>query len=115
MQTLESLHLTAAVTPRLVYGSNVRQVLDYVQQNEVDAGIVYATDVRQAGDAVKVIATADASTHDAIEYPAVLVTGASHSAAARKFLDYLLTPPAQAIFTASGFNPPPQPATRPNP
>jgi molybdate transport system substrate-binding protein len=29
---------------RLIYGTNVRQVLDYVRRSEVDAGVVYCTD-----------------------------------------------------------------------
>jgi ABC-type molybdate transport system substrate-binding protein len=47
-------------------------VLDYVIRREVTAGIVYATDAEQAGDKVKVAATARASSHDPIVYPAVV-------------------------------------------
>ena len=55
MQTLKSLKLDEAVSPRLVYGESVRQVLIYVEQDEVYAGIVYSTDAIQAGNKVKMI------------------------------------------------------------
>ena len=105
-QTLAALKLTDAVAPRLVIGQNVRQVLAYVERGEVAAGLVYATDARAAGSAVRVVATAEASTHDPIEYPAVTVTDAPHAAAAKRFLDYLGTPPARAVFVSHGFTVP---------
>src|SRR4051812_43756680 len=54
-QPLAALKLTDTVKPRAVYGSNVRQVLDYVERGEVAAGIVYATDALAAGDKVRVV------------------------------------------------------------
>jgi molybdate transport system substrate-binding protein len=103
MQTLKVLKLADALAGKLVFGANVRQVLDYVEHGEVDAGIVYATDAKQAGDRVKVVATADASTHESIEYPAVVITGAKHATAAARFIDFLATDQAKAIFVAHGF------------
>ena len=105
-QTLAALHLTDAVAPRLVLGQNVRQVLTYVERGEVAAGLVYATDAKEAGDKVRVVATAEASTHEPIEYPAVALTAAAHPAAAKRFLAYLTTPAARAVFAAHGFTVP---------
>jgi molybdate transport system substrate-binding protein len=113
-QALASLGLTDAVAPRLVLAQNVRQVLTYVERDEVSAGLVYSTDAKQAGDKVRVVDTAGADTHDPIEYPAVTITGAAHSAEAKRFLDYLATPTARAVFVAHGFTvPKAPPATRP--
>jgi molybdate transport system substrate-binding protein len=106
MQTLTALHLAEPLRDRLVYGANVRQVLDYVRRDEVDAGIVYATDVAAAKDQVKIVATADPATHEPIEYPAVIITGAAHATAAGKFLGFLESPEAQAIFASRGFEAP---------
>ena len=105
-QTLAAMKLTAAVAPRLVLGQNVRQVLTYVERGEVSAGLVYGTDAKQAGDAVKVVATADPATHDPIEYPAVVIAASTHPAAAKRFVDYLSTPPARAVLVAHGFTVP---------
>jgi molybdate transport system substrate-binding protein len=106
MQTLKALNLDIALRDRLVMGENVRQVLVYVMHGEADAGIVYATDAMAGGDAVKVVATAEASTHDPIEYPAVLLQ-TSHRAAAENFLKYLASEPARKSLAAHGFELPP--------
>ena len=44
---------------RLIYGTNVRQVLDYVERGEVTAGIVYQTDAMVRAHKVRVVAKAD--------------------------------------------------------
>jgi len=114
MQTLKVLKLDEAVAPRLVYGESVRQVLSYVEQDEVYAGIVYSTDALLAGDKVKVVATTDDGTHDVIEYPAAVVAGSAHAPAAKKFLDYVSTDQAKSILILHGFTIP-SPSTRPSP
>ncbi len=103
-QTLAALRLAV---PQRVLAQNVRQVLTYVEHGDVAAGLVYATDAKQAGDKVRVVATAPADTHDPIEYPAVTVAASAHAAAAGRFLDYLATPAARAVFAAHGFTLPP--------
>lgn len=115
MQTLEALHLREPLTPRLVYGLNVRQVLDYVERSEVSAGIVYGTDARQAGDKVKVVATADPAWHAPIVYPAAVVKGSAHAAAAERFVDYLRGEKGQAALIHHGFAAAELPTTRPTP
>src|SRR5207237_2691665 len=96
MQALTAMKLADVVRSRLVYGSNVRQVLDYVERGEVAAGIVYATDAKAAGENVRVTCTIDAADHEPIVYPAVLVKASSRRAAAARFLAYLLSDKGQA-------------------
>jgi len=104
MQTLAWMKLTPAIQPKLVMGENVRQVLAYVIRGEADAGLVYATDAKAAGDAaVRVVAIAPAESHEPIIYPAGLIKG-GHEADAQKFLDYLHGPKAEAILKAHGFS-----------
>jgi len=105
-QTLASLKIIDAVQEKLIYGSNVRQVLDLVIRNEVDAGIVYLTDANQAGDTVKIIATANPTMHEPLEYPAVIIKNAAHVAEAKKFLTFLQSDAAQEVFVAVGFKKP---------
>jgi molybdate transport system substrate-binding protein len=102
-QVLAKLGIESKLKGRLIYGSNVRQVLDYVERGEVTAGIVYATDARQSGDKVKIVATADPETHEPIEYPAAVVKDSKQSAAAAAFLDYLKSERAGKIFAEKGF------------
>ncbi len=56
---------------------------------EAEAGIVYRTDAKEAGDKVKVAATANAEEHEAIEYPAALIAASTHKKTAQAFLDFL--------------------------
>src|SRR4051794_14120659 len=106
-QVLRSLNLTDQLGDRLVYGANVRQVLDYVIRGEVSAGIVYQTDAIEAGDKVKVVAAAAAKWHEPIVYPAVVIKASAGHDAAKRFLDYLATDKAKAILQSRGFTPPP--------
>jgi molybdate transport system substrate-binding protein len=108
-QTLQKLKITAALSDKLVYGSNARQVLDYVIRGEVTAGIVYATDAKQAGDKVKVVATAPEESHDAIVYPGVIVNKSTKPEAAKRFLDYMTgDAEARKLLEARGFTLPPK-------
>jgi molybdate transport system substrate-binding protein len=106
MQALEKLKLTPGVADKLVYGSNVRQVLDYVTRGEVSAGIVYSTDAKQAGDKVKVAGMAPKDSHDPVVYPAVVIKKAANAAAAKRFLDHLDSADARRVLEERGFTVP---------
>ena len=103
LQTLTALHLADKLADRLIFGTNVRQVLAYVEDADVSAGIVYATDAKESGDKVKVIATADEKLHAPIIYPAVLLKSAKNKATAASFLDFLVSAQAAKAFAAKGF------------
>jgi molybdate transport system substrate-binding protein len=111
-QVLENRKLWEQVEKRIVYGANVRQVLDYVERGEVDAGIVYATDAKESGEKVKVVGQAEESWHAPIEYIAVAVTGSAKRAAAIRFLAYLDTKAARAVLQRHGFPVDPPSATK---
>lgn len=104
MQTLTKLKLTDALHGKLQYGANVRQVLDYVIRGEVGAGIVYATDAKEAGNKVKILATAPPDSHDRIEYPAVVVKKSARAAGAAKFMEYLGSEDAKQALESRGFS-----------
>ena len=113
-QTLRALKLDNALKDKIVYGANVRQVLAYVERGEVQAGLVYRTDAKEAGDKVIVVATADAATHEPIVYPFAVVTKSDHFDAAGHFLDFLASDKAVAVLRAKGFSIPtdsPAPST----
>jgi len=111
-QAFESLELTQALEARLVFGQSVRQVLDYVAHGEVDAGVVYRTDAATTQD-VRVVAKADPSTHQPIEYLAVVVSGSKNSAEAKRFVEFLTRAESQELFSKRGFKATTQPMTRP--
>lgn len=103
MQALRNAGVGDALKDRIVQGATVRQVLDYVERGEVDAGIVYATDAIESGERVRVVEKIDANLHDTPEYPAVVVKGRARAGAARAFLDYLSTPTAREVLVRRGF------------
>jgi molybdate transport system permease protein len=114
-QVLDELGVAAPLEGRLVYGANVRQVLDYVVRGEVAAGVVYATDAMEAGGGlVRVVATADPETHDPIVYPAAVVTTSRKPEAARRFLEYLGGGQARKVLRSRGFIIPQSPAQAPD-
>jgi molybdate transport system substrate-binding protein len=113
-QVLQHLKLDALVSSRIVYGCSVRQVLDYVARGEVDAGIVYATDALEAGDDVRVMATADPSWHEPIHYVAAVVKSSKHAEKARPFIGFLRGKAAQKILADHGFVVPAPSSTQPS-
>jgi molybdate transport system substrate-binding protein len=103
-EVLEGRKLWTALGPKLIYGENVRQVLDYVVRGEVRAGFVYSTDAKQAGAQVKVVETLQGKTP--VLYPIAVLDGSKNKAEARKFVDFVLSPAGQAILAKYGFSAP---------
>lgn len=101
---LEAASLWGALEPKVIGANNVRQALDYVARAEVDAGFVYATDAVLMANKVKVAFTVP--TAQLILYPVAPLTGAPNADAASSFVDFLFTPPAQAVLTRYGFGKP---------
>ena len=85
-------------------GSNVREVLAYVETGNVDAGLVYATDA-VITDGVKIVASAPDEINSKIIYPAAIVKASENADAAADYLDYLLGAEAMAVFEKYGFSP----------
>lgn len=103
-QALKALKLDEAVKGKIVYGTNVRQVLAYVERGEVQAGLVYQSDALESGEKVSVVAVADEKTHDPIVYPAAVLKKSEHVDSAVKFLDFLASDKAVAVLKAKGFS-----------
>lgn len=103
MEVFASLNITEQVKPKTVYGASVRAVLAYVALNEVDAGIVYATDAKLFKEKVKVVAAAPEKTHTPVIYPAAVISGGTNTGGGRAFLKYLSSPNVRKVFQEFGF------------
>ena len=102
-QALQRNRLWGEVQDRLILAENVRQVLEYVAHGEVDAGLVYATDVGVGHGRVKVLAPAPEGTYGPIRYPIAIVKSSRCRAAARKFLEFVLGAEGQSVLRQYGF------------
>jgi len=98
---LEKAGLWLELKQKMINTANVRQALDYVSRDEVDAGFVYASDALLMPDKVKV--ALQVQTPAPIQYPIAKVVGSTQQSAAKKFIDFLRTPKAQAILKKHGF------------
>lgn len=105
-QALTALGLWEVAEPMVVQADNVRAALTLVARGEAALGITYASDA-VAEPAVHVAATFPATSHDPITYPLAVLAGAAHPQAAARLAAALQAAPAQAIFAANGFTPPP--------
>jgi molybdate transport system substrate-binding protein len=81
---------------------DVRAALTKVELGEVDAALVYASDVASAGDAVEGIDFPEAE--DAVnDYPICALAAAPNPEAAQAFVDLVLSDQGQQILADAGF------------
>ncbi|WP_454260774.1 molybdate ABC transporter substrate-binding protein [Pseudoxanthomonas mexicana] len=99
--SLESLSLWNGVRPRLAESESVRAALMLVARGETPLGIVYASDAK-AEPGVRVVATFPEDSHPPIVYPVAALRGA-RAAQATRFVQWLASPAADALFTKRGF------------
>lgn len=93
----------AGVVPDLdTNAADARALLTQIASGDLDAGIVYRTDVAAAGDDVEGVAIRGAFNVVA-EYPIAVLTRAESSDTARAFVDFALSDDAAAIVTGKGF------------
>lgn len=99
---LQTIGIWRAIQPKVVPSENVRAVLAVVESGNADAGIVYKTDAAISRK-VKVAFAVPAADGPKITYPVALLKDAPQPEAARKFLAYLESESAAAVFQKAGF------------
>jgi len=81
---------------------DVKATVQKVATDEVDAALVYKTDVIAAGDKVDGIEFAEAQ--QAVNtYPIATLKDSKNPALAKAFVDYVLSPEGQAVLAKAGF------------
>ncbi len=101
-EIFENLGITEQVQSKFVFGSNVRQVLSYVESGNVDAGIVWVTDA-QTSERVKVVETVAENLHSPALFPVAVLKDSKNPNVARAYVKFLLSNEAKTIFTKHGF------------
>ncbi|MCL2464625.1 MAG: molybdate ABC transporter substrate-binding protein [Micrococcales bacterium] len=101
-QVFQNANIT--VTP-VTLEADVKSTLSKVELGEVDAGVVYVTDVRSAGDQVLGVPIPD-DINASTEYPIAALTKAPNAAGAQAFVSFVLSPAGQSVLAAAGFERP---------
>ncbi len=102
----EKVFAAAGITPRPdTLEQDVKAALAKVAANEVDAALVYRTDVIAAAERVDGIDFPEAG--QAVNtYPIAVLTASRAPSAAQAFVDYVLSPEGQAVLEEAGFGQP---------
>ena len=103
---LQKLGLYDALKPRLVTAENIAQAAQFVDSGNADAGLISMTAAmtpRLASSGSYFVIPRD--LYPPIEQGAVILSKSSERAAAKKLLDYLMSPPVQEELRQRGLTP----------
>jgi len=100
-EALENQGLWKELQPRIVFGENVRQALQYAQSGNVEAVITaWSLVFRQGGVLLP------ENLHSPIRQTGGVVATSRQAGAARRFLDFLVGPEGRMVLQANGLFPP---------
>lgn len=104
-QALTKHQLWEPLASKIVQAKDVRQVLQYVETGNVEAGFVYKSDALTS-DKVKIAFTIDATEHEHIIYPIGIVKATKHIKETEELYQFLQSSEAIHIFMRYGFSSP---------
>lgn len=84
---------------------DVRALVGKLVVGELDAGLVYATDVRAMSDRLREVAL-PSGVEVRAEYPIAVVTDTADRLAAERFVGFVASPSGQAVMADAGFGSP---------
>jgi molybdate transport system substrate-binding protein len=102
-EVLKYLKLWEVVKEKLVFAEHVRQALDYVARNEVDAAMVYSTDAMIRPKEVKIVTKAPDKSHQPIVYPIAIVKRPRNQSLAKEFTALVLSNEGKTLLNKYGF------------
>ncbi|WP_245676623.1 molybdate ABC transporter substrate-binding protein [Devosia elaeis] len=102
LETLTALGLYDAVEPKVVWGENISQTLQFVETGNAELGFVAASQVPDKADTWPV----PAALHAPIAQGAVLLKAGADNPAAVEFLAFLQSDAAIAVIEAAGYSVP---------
>ncbi|XID94399.1 molybdate ABC transporter substrate-binding protein [Paenibacillaceae bacterium WGS1546] len=101
-EALTRAGLWEKLQPQLVQAKDVRQVLQYVETGNADAGFVYRTDALTS-DRVEIAFAADPDSYSPAVYPMGIVSSTKREREAVMLFDFLQSKEAAAVFEKFGF------------
>lgn len=103
IQVLQKLGIFGLIKNKLIFTNNVRQVLTLVESGNVDAGLVYATDAKNAAK-IRIVGSAPPGSHTPIIYPIAILKSSKNVDSAKQFILFLKSDRIHAIFAKYGFS-----------
>lgn len=89
-----------AVSPKLVYGENISQTLQFAESGNVDAAIVALSLSTQSDGKWKLIPS---ELHNPLDQALAVIKGARNETAARRFAAFINAPEGRAVMRKYGF------------
>ncbi|HWH67472.1 MAG TPA: molybdate ABC transporter substrate-binding protein [Gaiellales bacterium] len=86
--------------------AKVTDIVTKLELGEADAGFIYTSDARTAGDKLKSFKL-PASAQATATYPIGIVTGSKNAKAAQQWIDQVMSPQGQQVLVSDGFGPAP--------
>ncbi|HSE30102.1 MAG TPA: molybdate ABC transporter substrate-binding protein [Pyrinomonadaceae bacterium] len=99
-QALERAGLWDAVKPKLVYGENIRQAMQYAQTGNVEVAIISLSLTTESDGHWLLVSD---ELHNPLDQALAVIKGAKNEAAARAFTDFVIGQSGQAIMKRYGF------------
>ena len=86
--------------------AKVTDIVTKLELGEADAGFIYTSDAKTAGDKLKSFKL-PASAQATATYPIGIVTGSKNAKAAQQWIDLVMSPQGQQVLVSDGFGPAP--------
>ena len=90
------------IQSKIIYAKNVRQVLNYVETENVNAGFVYLSDAKTSGE-IRLVEIFPKTSHSPIVYPIAVLRDSKNPKIAKEFSQFLLNHSAKKVFNKYGF------------
>ena len=101
-EVFNKFNISDKIKSNIVYAKDVKEVLNWVETGNADAGAVYKSDAI-VSEKVKEIAQAPEGSHKQIVYPASVIKESKNTKEAKEFLDFLSSEKAKEVFEKYGF------------
>jgi len=102
MEAFENMDIMEEIESKFIFATDVRQVLNYVETENVDAGVVYHTDALTS-DGIEVVDTAPEDSHSPVIYPLGTLNDTDNPKAQRAFYEFVQSEEAGEVFNEYGF------------
>jgi len=101
-EVLKFYKILDQIKSKIIYAKDVRQVLTYVETENVNAGLVYITDAKTS-QKVRIAAIAPKESHSPIVYPMAILKDSKNLDMAKAFDKFLKSNTSKTIFKKYGF------------